>query len=370
MKKIKILYFDHYFPFLLKNTNSHVGGASIEWYAWIEGLIKNGIEVGVLTWKGSNQYIGRKLEFELIEGYSNIEKNNKMNLSFKTFFDMYKTIKKYNPDYIVQEVMGPITGMLSIISQILRKKFIFRLASDRDADQRKKTNLPYYKLVLYNYGLKHANYICCQNKYQLSKMKIKYPHKNIFLIHNPYILDESIIRTHQKNREYIAWVGSHRKEKNLQQLLIIVKQFPEIKFKITGKETNMTDAQTKIAVQKLRTCKNVEFVGFLPTEGILPFLNNAIALLNTSHYEGFPITFLESWSVGTPVITTRFANPDNIISDYNLGLVAHDYENLPNMINELINSSKYNDIFDRSRDYLRKNHNPIDQARKFISELA
>jgi glycosyltransferase involved in cell wall biosynthesis len=69
---------------------------------------------------------------------------------------------------------------------------------------------------------------------------------------------------------------------------------------------------------------NVQFAGFLERKQILSFLANAKFLLNTSHHEGFSNTFLEAWSVGTPVLSGVNVNPDSIISKYDLGLIYTD----------------------------------------------
>ena len=58
------------------------------------------------------------------------------------------------------------------------------------------------------------------------------------------------------------------------------------------------------------------------------FLKEAKFLLSTSRYEGFSNTFLESMVVGTPILTTPAVNPDSIISDFELGYIYQDAEDL------------------------------------------
>ena len=101
----------------------------------------------------------------------------------------------------------------------------------------------------------------------------------------------------------------------------------------------------------------------------MPFLSIAYALLNTSHYEGFSNTFLESFSVGTPIVTTAKVDPDNIIANNNLGVIKKNHTELSDGLLSIINNQNYNDIVRRCRDYLIKNHNPKILAKKFIDNL-
>jgi len=69
----------------------------------------------------------------------------------------------------------------------------------------------------------------------------------------------------------------------------------------------------------LKELPNVKFSGYIKRADMNNFLSEAYALLNTSHFEGFSNTFLEAWAVGTPVISTIYVNPDNIINEKSLG---------------------------------------------------
>ena len=66
MKRLRILYVDYFLPYLIKDADYPVGGAAVEWYAWIKGLVANNFQVGVLTFKGAREYIGRSMEFDII----------------------------------------------------------------------------------------------------------------------------------------------------------------------------------------------------------------------------------------------------------------------------------------------------------------
>jgi glycosyltransferase involved in cell wall biosynthesis len=164
-------------------------------------------------------------------------------------------------------------------------------------------------------------------------------------------------------------VGIFQYQKNLPSLLKVVKNLKEIKFKIAGSDGNNMDGDTKEALKDLKECGNVEFVGYLKKSEIIPFLSKAYALLNTSHYEGFSNTFLESFLAGTPVITTNEVDPDNIVRDNNLGRVAGNHGSLSGQITSLMKSDEYNYIAKKCRRYVLEKHAPELSAKRFIESL-
>ena len=61
---------------------------------------------------------------------------------------------------------------------------------------------------------------------------------------------------------------------------------------------------------------NVEFKGFVPNAEVLKIVANSKALvLPTQWYEGFPMSIVEAFSVGTPVICSDLGNAGSIVDD-------------------------------------------------------
>ena len=137
---------------------------------------------------------------------------------------------------------------------------------------------------------------------------------------------------------------------------MIAKKFPNYSFFIAGKSDVRIDEETKLTLEKLKECDNIKFVGFLKRSEIREFLGNAIALINTSFYEGFSNTFLESFEVGTPVLATSNVDPDKIIQKNNLGFVSENHEHLDRIVNKIINFESYDLISKKCREYVLNNH--------------
>ena len=147
---------------------------------------------------------------------------------------------------------------------------------------------------------------------------------------------------------------------------------PDTEFRIAGtpKLDGNLDKETIVALDALKKCKNANFIGYIDRSEIIPFLSEAYALLNTSHFEGFSNTFLESFAAGTPIVTTERVDPDNIIANNHLGCIAKNYFEIPDLLNSLIKDKNYNDIAQRCRNYVTEKHNPKNLAQQFISDLA
>ena len=230
------------------------------------------------------------------------------------------------------------------------------ITNDVYVDDRINIKLKKYNIMLHLFALTGVDAVFCQNNYQYRKMKKKYPNKPVFRITNPYFS----FKGNQENegikpREYIAWMGIFQSQKNIPALLRIVLNNPLHKFQIAGSDGSVMDKKTQLAVVKLKECQNVQFVGYLTRDKVQTFFSNAIVLLNTSHYEGFSNTFLEAFSVGTPVISLR-VNPDKILTKYNLGFIVNENE-IGDKINYLIANYRKNDMGKRIIKYLNDNHN-------------
>ncbi len=369
---MKILYHSFIMPALLKDDSTIVGGAAVQWKSWIRGFLDNNYEFGLLTYKGANKYINKELDFDVIESYDRNYGISRIRVIYYQLPMLLKAIRNYKPDYIIQGGATANTGILMIIAKILKIPFVHRIANDPDVDDRIKVMVHRREIFLYKLGARFSDAIITQNSYQFNKLKEKYPKKKIFIVHNPFEIStkrEDILP--REGRNYIAWVGNFRYMKNMQVLYHIAKENFNIKIKIAGKQHRDADKETLDAIEKLRNLENVEFVGYLKRSEIIEFFLNAIALLNTSRFEGFSNTFLEAWSSGTPVISTKYVNPDNIISNHNLGFVANNYDELSNKILDTISLpfEEYNEMSMRCYDYVSEHHNPKKLAKKFVKGL-
>ncbi len=358
--KKKILFFDFNLQFLFSESIHPVGGSAQQQYSWTQGLLKNNCIPGVFVF--SNNYIDRhhSKNIHFLRIYNSNKGIRKIRIFYYRIPILIKAIKDFKPDHIYQACAGFETGLAAILSKLFKIPFIYRVANDTDTDGRYKNLLSSHQKLFYHFGLRHASHVVCQNNYQFNNLKKMGVKGKMKIIHNPFYFND-LIPTEVKplcERNYISWIGIFQRQKNLMGLYDIVAKLPWLQFKIAGTASNKNlDPNTKKALSLLKKCTNVEFDGYVTGEKKYAFLANSIALLNTSHHEGFSNTFLEAFAFGTPVITTSKVDPDNIIADNTLGFVREDIDDLVNDIKNIFHVD-YSTISNNCRKYLIENHNP------------
>jgi glycosyltransferase involved in cell wall biosynthesis len=109
-------------------------------------------------------------------------------------------------------------------------------------------------------------------------------------------------------------------------------------------------------VDELEKLPNVDYRGRVPPEEASRVIAEAALLLCTSDQEGFPNTFVQAWSNGTPVVTLQ-VDPENTIKRLELGAVTGTIEATVERLQRLMNSPEERQgMADRARDYILRYH--------------
>jgi len=317
---IKIAFYDDYIYPLIVKLNRPTGGASVQAFAWIRGLKEFGADVSVIT------PLSKPTKVELIGDLKVFGiADKKKGIRFFRWFthripSLYLAILRTKADYIYYGVPSNIGGLIAIICKIQNKKMILRVSNNNLVDNRVNTKHSIVYLWLFRLGFSLSDFIIVQNDYQLVILRKKFPSKSICKIYNPFYFNTTKTYDTNKKNGYIAWIGLFQYQKNLPLLYDIVKENRFIKFLIAGTKIYGIDEETSFALARLIECKNVEFTGLLDRDGVVELLKGANCLLNTSHYEGFSNTFLESLSNGTPIICPAKVDPDGLINKSGVGL--------------------------------------------------
>ncbi len=155
------------------------------------------------------------------------------------------------------------------------------------------------------------------------------------------IINEDLVnKTKQKygiNFNYVLYVGSLEKRKNIQNLIKSIYKIKKMntrykfehKLLIVGKFSKDKNHLMKL-IEKLNLQKDIVFTGFVSEKDLSNLYNGADLFVYPSTYEGFGLPPLESMSCGTPVITSNTSSLPEVVSGagimidpYDIDLLAH-----------------------------------------------
>ena len=117
--------------------------------------------------------------------------------------------------------------------------------------------------------------------------------------------------------KYFLFFGRLSYEKGLKTLLTAFKDIPECKLKVVG--TGPKEEELKQFVLKTNM-QNVDFLGYKQGKELSDLVYNAYFVVVPSEwYENNPMTIIEAYSVGTPVIGAKIGGIPEIVDDGKTG---------------------------------------------------
>lgn len=179
-----------------------------------------------------------------------------------------------------------------------------------------------------------------KNKFVEYNQKLKIFDENKFYI-KPNFVSNSLQqekKDYEERKNQIIYVGRLEESKGIKLLLDSWKNIDYIDLIICGKGPLEDYAKNYIKDNNL---KNVFYHGFVKNNDAIKMIGESKALiLPTQWYEGFPMTIVEAFSVGTPVLTSNLGNCGIIVKNNVNGFkfTKIDIE-LNELIKKIINSS-------------------------------
>lgn len=132
--------------------------------------------------------------------------------------------------------------------------------------------------------------------------------------------------------KYFLFFGRLSYEKGIKTLLEAFKRLPAYKLKIIG--VGPLEEESK-EFQRSHKVQNVEFLGYKQGKELTNFVANAYFVIVPSEwYENNPMTIIESYSVGTPVIGARIGGIPEIVIDKKTGY-TFEHGNYIDLINKI-----------------------------------
>jgi glycosyltransferase involved in cell wall biosynthesis len=115
---------------------------------------------------------------------------------------------------------------------------------------------------------------------------------------------------------YFLYLGRHDPYKNLHRLIEAFSKIPsECELWLGGSYDRRYTPKLQAQVKELGVSDRIKFLDYVPYERLPMLLNQALALVFPTLWEGFGLPVLEAMACGTPVITSNLSSLPEVAGD-------------------------------------------------------
>ncbi len=334
------------YPLFNPSCEATFGGAEVDLFLVAKELAKDkNYKTSFITGDFGQQSIEVYSDIDVYKSYKSIE--NK----FLQIVKLIRCIIKIHADVYIQEGATGGTGIIALICKILGSKFIYRTASDIDCDGTFIKN-HLIEGFFYRFGLVKADIIIVQNESNKEQLKKTTGLKSI-VIRNGITIPKNT----SLSKKTILWVARSEQLKQPFLFLEIAKEFPKESFIMICPEANYNSVSMPDLEKNASEISNLLFIPRVSFSEINTFYANSKIFINTSTYEGFPNTFVQSVINATPIFSLN-VNPDAFLEKNKCGYCANGKmaDMILNLKRVLNNPSIMQEMSQNAYFYAQKNH--------------
>jgi glycosyltransferase involved in cell wall biosynthesis len=155
------------------------------------------------------------------------------------------------------------------------------------------------------------------------------------------------------------WIGRLVSAKQPMRYVELARALPQAQFVMIVVPQRSGPTEIEDIRSAARDLPNLELLDPLPHEQLSELVADAVAIVNSSTFEGMPNVFLEAWARGVPALTLQF-DPDGVIARRGLGLTAGgSWEQFVDGAIELWETrAQREEVSRRTRCYVEEVHSP------------
>jgi glycosyltransferase involved in cell wall biosynthesis len=142
-------------------------------------------------------------------------------------------------------------------------------------------------------------------------------------------------------RPYFLYLGRYDPHKNISRLITAFSQIaPEYQLLIVGQFDPRFTPPLQQQVKALGISERVKFLNYISYEELPRLLNQAIALVYPSLWEGFGLPVLEAIACGTPVITSNLSSLPEVTGDAAILINPHNIDEMRDAMQTIANDEQ------------------------------
>ena len=254
---------------------------------------------------------------------------------------------------VVQRGAGAITGLSAVLARLGRRPFVYSSANVIDFEY---ARLEPNRWVLRLFGLGR----------RLARTIVVQSHEQAALCRRHWGRSSTIIRSlaepaplRNAPGEAFLWIGRLAPYKRPELVVELARKVPDAQFWILGSASRQHPELLEQLRRQAAELPNLELLEPRPRAALGSLYDRAVAVVNTSEYEGMSNVLLEAWARGVPALVHSH-DPDGLVVREGLGWYA---EGSLNRLAELATAAwagreDQAAIADRCRSYLGREHIP------------
>lgn len=245
---------------------------------------------------------------------------------------LWSAMSRANADIYLQMGAGCETGQVALWCHMHKRRVLFAAASDTDCLRALPRLSSYREKALFRFGIGSADMVITQTGHQQSHVEAEFGlHSTVIpaCCEPVYNKEADLPFDRRVARPRLLWVGRISEVKRPHLLFELSDLLPDCVIDVVG-EANTESAYARDFRELASTCRSVELHGKVPRHVLARLYHSSLALLSTSSIEGFPLTFLEAWSRGLPIVST--VDPDGAINNHGTGATVDDMQGMARQI--------------------------------------
>ncbi len=344
-------------------TRPGIGGAERQQTLLAKALVRQGFEVSMIVhdygqadghvWNGITTF----------RAYRPTEGIPILRFVSPRWTSVWAAMKRADADIYYVSCAGMLIGEVAMFARWYGRKAVFRVANNSDCEPVLKRIRHARDRVLYRYGLRNADLVLAQTSTQESLLRSNLGRASRVV---PSLSDLGERRPERGTRDIsVLWVSNIRRQKRPDLLLELARRMPQVQFDMVGGPVNGAEVLFETISDAARTLPNVRFHGFVPHHEVALLYERARVFVNTSEMEGFPNTYMQAWSRGTPV--AALFDPDGVIARNGLGRSASSLDELQGAIAQLLNDeAAWEAVSARCRAHIDRNGDETNMLKPYV----
>jgi glycosyltransferase involved in cell wall biosynthesis len=302
-------------PLLTQGAGRSVGGAETQIVLLSRALARRGVRVCLVAFPPSDGELPPSLDGVDIVVRPVYKAHQRLVGKLREAARIRRTIAQVDVPVVVARVAGPQVGLVAVSSKLLRRSFAYSSAAFFDFDFG-AIGLKRRDLALYRLGLRLATEVVVQTAEQAELCRTK-------LGRSPILIKSIVEPAAQRTAPPKAFLWIGRVDSNKQPLAFVelARSLPNSLFWMvpipSAREKRLMEAVESAAAD----LPNVQLLAPRPRNELMYLLDQAVAVVSTSDFEGMPNVFLEAWTRGVPALALSH-DPDRVIERHGLGEFA------------------------------------------------